>query len=35
MTPLAFTAVCVVCFTAIFIAVGVLNTLEKIHRKDK
>lgn len=35
MTTLEFTFGCIVCLTAIFIAVGICSTIEKVHGKDK
>ena len=35
MSALTFTAVGIICITAIFITVGICSTIEKIHRKDR
>ena len=35
MSALTFTAVGVICITAIIITVGICSTIEKIHGKDK
>lgn len=35
MSALTFTAVGIICITAIFITVCICSTIEKIHRKDK
>ena len=35
MSVLTFTAVCIICITAIYITVGICSTIEKIHGKDK
>ena len=35
MCALTFTAVGVICITAIIITVGICSTIEKIHRKDR
>ena len=35
MSVLTFTAVSIICITAIIITVGICSTIEKIHRKDK
>ena len=35
MSALTFTAIGVICITAIIITVGICSTIEKIHRKDE